>query len=102
MKPSDQCSRCERYFDGDTPQTTPCCDVCNQCEVCGCACDEQEDFETWEKVAERFALAIEQCGIQQAASTMLADVIVAELRKLERGYEYAMTFHEMTHHKRPQ
>ena len=32
----DRCSKCEAIFDGDTPRTTPGCEICDTCEACGC------------------------------------------------------------------
>lgn len=48
---SDYCSSCEGGYlktplDGDTPRGMLCCEVCYQCEVCGCSCtDEQQEAE---------------------------------------------------------
>ena len=32
----DTCAVCETTFDGNTPRTTPGCELCGTCESCGC------------------------------------------------------------------
>jgi len=36
MPDRDTCAVCETVFDGDTPRTTPGCELCGTCEACGC------------------------------------------------------------------
>ena len=66
---SEQCSSCDSTFDGDTPRTTPCCEFCWRCEMCGCTCDDELQLQSYEEAINNLvAFEYEICELRLTAS----------------------------------
>lgn len=76
----DTCAVCETTFDGNTPRTTPGCELCGTCESCGCQIN-LDNMDT-EAAIQRATMRVSE-GAEYSAALRQLNLVEAHQRELE-------------------
>ena len=80
----DTCAVCETTFDGNTPRTTPGCELCGTCESCGC----QINLDTMDTEAaiQRATMRVSEGAEYSAALRQLTLQLAGRLLRLAQQH----------------